>query len=111
MIILKIILFVSLTTIVVNADCDSFGDCQSCAGANRGSCSFCVTTSKCLSLIGLNCRPENIIKDPFDCPADVPSKQYAYDDQFARYTIYPLIAATYNPNPQSCFQYVFTQFP
>ncbi|KAE9549629.1 hypothetical protein FO519_007170 [Halicephalobus sp. NKZ332] len=95
--------FIFSSTTVLSADCESYNDCQSCAGSNQGSCKFCVTNSKCLSLVGFNCLPENIIKDSFDCPADVPSKQFAYDDHFSRYTIYPLIAATYRETPQICF--------
>uniref|UniRef100_A0AC35FUD1 Uncharacterized protein n=1 Tax=Panagrolaimus sp. PS1159 TaxID=55785 RepID=A0AC35FUD1_9BILA len=98
-----LLIFLSFYLSAVNGACADFKDCKSCAGAENGVCKFCVTTSKCLNLIGLNCKKENLIKDPFDCPVNVPTAEFAYDDKFARYTAFPLIAAAFNPNPQICF--------
>ena len=45
-----------------------------------------------------------IFQTAFDCPANVPNREFAYDDHFARYTAFPLIGAAYSPQPQLCFE-------
>uniref|UniRef100_A0AC34FWG2 Fungal lipase-like domain-containing protein n=1 Tax=Panagrolaimus sp. ES5 TaxID=591445 RepID=A0AC34FWG2_9BILA len=97
------LIFLTFSLSAVNAGCDKYEDCKSCAGADNGSCKFCLTTSKCLNIVGLNCQKDNVIKNSFDCPVNVPPQEFAYDDKFARYTAFPLIAAAFNPNPQICF--------
>ncbi|EFP09173.1 hypothetical protein CRE_25596 [Caenorhabditis remanei] len=61
---------------------------------------FCLENNKCIGN-STEIKCEKSVDLSINCPS-VPALQYAYDDEFVRYTVLPVIAAARRPDPQVC---------
>ncbi|NP_499052.3 Fungal lipase-type domain-containing protein [Caenorhabditis elegans] len=63
---------------------------------------FCLDNNQCIvDVLTIETKCNRIVDLPINCPS-VPALQYAYDDDFVRNTVLPVIAATGTDNPQKC---------
>ncbi|EGT33564.1 hypothetical protein CAEBREN_20192 [Caenorhabditis brenneri] len=66
---------------------------------------FCLDNNKCIGNSSTHLGCSKLVDLPINCPS-IPSLQYAYDDEFVRYTVLPVIAAAQRPDPQVCLEWV-----
>uniref|UniRef100_A0A0N5C0Q7 Lipase_3 domain-containing protein n=1 Tax=Strongyloides papillosus TaxID=174720 RepID=A0A0N5C0Q7_STREA len=82
---------------IIHGKCGSYKDCASCADGYEGlvKCQWCADENACHNSLQTDCEAVNLITHSFDCPRPVPNG-FEYTDDFARNTVFPLIAATNN---------------